>query len=169
MTTSISARLRTRAPGPRSAVALVGLLVLCVGGGALIGVTFAGQTETYRELTLPSWAPPSWLFGPAWTVLYTLMAVSAWLVWRTDHSLRVRALIAFGVQLGLNFAWTPVFFGADELGLGLGTIVAVLLASGWWTFEAARVHRLAGVLQMPYLAWLSFATALNTAIVLANP
>jgi translocator protein len=169
MTTASSAQPRTRAHGPRSAIVLVGLLALCVGGGALIGVTFAGQTETYQELSLPAWAPPSWLFGPAWTILYTLMAVSAWVVWRTEHPLRNRALVAFAVQLVLNFAWTPVFFGADELRLGLGTIVAVLLAAGWWTFEAARVHRLAGVLQLPYLAWLSFATALNTAIVLANP
>jgi benzodiazapine receptor len=150
---------------PRRDVAvLAALLVLCVGGGAAIGVTFAGQAATYQQFNLPPWAPPSWLFGPVWTLLYTLMAVSAWLVWRETDPYRTRALTAFGLQLVLNFLWTPAFFGADNPKLGLAVIIGVLIAVGWWTFEAWRVRRLAGVLQVPYLAWVAFATALNTAI-----
>lgn len=145
---------------------LVALLVLCVGGGGLIGVLFAGQTATYTAYDLPSWAPPSWLFGPVWTVLYALMAVSAWRVWRHDGPGRDRrrALTAFGVQLALNFAWTPVFFGADSPWLGLAVIVAVLAAVAWWVVAASRVDRPAGLLQLPYLGWVAFATALNAAI-----
>lgn len=155
--------------GPwRSAGVLAGLLVLCVGGGALLGVGFAGADDVYRELPLPAWAPPSGLFGPVWTVLYALMAVGAWLTWRVRHPLRGRALVAFGVQLVLNFAWTPVFFGAGEVALALGVLVAVLLTAGWWVTETLRIHRLAAVVQVPYLGWLSFATALNAAILFAR-
>ena len=152
---------------PRQLGVLVALLLLCVGGGALIGVAFAGQAATYAQFDLPAWAPPSWLFGPVWTLLYALMAVSAWLVWRAPSRYRRRTLAAFGVQLALNFAWTPAFFGADSPSLGLVTIVAVLLTAGWWSLEAWRVRRLAGGLQAPYLAWVSFATVLNAAIALA--
>ncbi|WP_370326680.1 TspO/MBR family protein [Euzebya sp.] len=146
---------------------LLALLVLCVGGGALIGVLSASSTSQYGQLDLPSFAPPSSWFGPVWTVLYTLMAVSAWLVARTDHPFRARALTAFAVQLVVNFAWTPVFFGLQARAAALGVIVAVLVSAGWWAVEAGRVHRTAGFLQLPYLAWTSFATVLNAAIVLA--
>ena len=152
---------------PRVGV-LLALLVLCVGGGALIGVVFAGQAATYRSFELPAWAPPAGWFGPAWTVLYTLMAVSGWLVARQPSPFRRRALMAFGVQLALNFAWTPVFFGFDLRRLGLVVIVGVLLAAGWWTVEAWRVRRVAGVLQLPYLAWVSFATVLNSVLALGG-
>jgi translocator protein len=159
---------RTRPAEPRSLLVLGGLLVLCVGGGGLIGVLFTGEAAAYQQYDLPAWAPPPWLFGPVWTVLYALMAVSAWLAWRAQHPYPARALAAFGVQLALNFAWTPAFFGAESPGLGLVTIAAVLLAVGWWVFEAWRVRRLAGALQVPYLVWVGFATALNLAIAVQN-
>ena len=151
---------------PAQWAVLVGLLVLCVGGGAVIGIAFAGQTDFYSALDLPAWAPPPGLFGPVWTLLYTLMAVSAWLVWRSSAVYRTRALVAFGLQLALNFAWTPAFFGAADPGLGLAVILGVLVAVGWWLFEAWRVSGLAGGLQVPYLVWVGFATALNAAIAL---
>jgi tryptophan-rich sensory protein len=143
---------------------LAALLVLCVGGGAAIGLAFAGRTATYGQFNLPSWALPAWLFGPVWTLLYTLMAVSAWLVWRRASPHRRGALTAFGTQLVLNFAWTPAFFGTGRPVLGLAVIVGVLAAAFWWTVEAWRVRRLAGMLQLPYLAWVTFATVLNATI-----
>lgn len=152
-------------PAPRHVGVLAALLALCVGGGGIIGVLFAGQTATYAAYDLPSWAPPSWLFGPVWTALYALMAVSAWRVWRHEQGPdRRRALVAFAVQLVLNFAWTPAFFGADSPWLGLAVIVAVLAAVIWWVVAAWRVDRPAGALQLPYLGWVAFATALNAAI-----
>ena len=152
-------------PDGRSVAVLLGLLALCVGGGAVIGVAFAGQTDAYTAYDLPSWAPPSWLFGPVWTALYAAMAVGAWRVWRTDHPARRTTLVTFGVQLVLNFAWTPAFFGASSPVAGLVVIVAVLLAVLAWTRLAWRVDRPAGLLQLPYVAWVAFATALNAAIV----
>lgn len=161
--------MTTAAPHPppaRDWTVLAGLLLLCVGGGGLIGVLFAGQTDAYTAYDLPSWAPPSWLFGPVWTALYALMAVSAWRVWRHRGAAgRGPALVAFVVQLVLNFAWTPAFFGADAPALGLAVIVGVLLAVTWWVVAAWRVDRPAGALQLPYLTWVAFATALNAAIV----
>lgn len=143
------------------------LLLLCLGGGSVIGLIFSDTAATYATLDVPSWAPPTWVFGPVWAVLYTLMAVSAWLVVRTEGARwRTRALIAFWVQLALNFAWTPLFFGVDERFGALIVIVELLFAAGWWTVEAFRTRRLAGLLQLPYLAWLTVATALNGAIAL---
>lgn len=155
---------RSSATDPRSLGVLATLAILCVGGGALIGIAFTGETAAYTGYDLPAWAPPSWLFGPVWTVLYALMAVSAWLVWRSRGAYRRRALAAFAVQLALNFAWTPAFFGTGIPLLGLVVIAGVLAAVGWWTFEAWRARPVAGVLQLPYLAWVGFATALNAAI-----
>lgn len=155
---------RSSATAPRSLAVLAALAVLCVGGGAVIGALFAGEAA-YTQYDLPRWAPPSWLFGPVWTVLYALMAVSAWLAWRSRSPYRRRALAAFAVQLVLNFAWTPAFFGTGIPLLGLYVIIGVLAAVGWWTFEAGRARPVAGVLQLPYLLWVGFATALNAAIV----
>ncbi len=162
------AKTSTHPPDSRHLGALGGLLLLCVGGGAAIGVAFSGQTAVYSGFDLPAWAPPPGLFGPVWTVLYAAMAVSGWLVWRTASTYRRRALAAFAVQLGLNFVWTPAFFGLGSPMLGLAIITAVLAAVGWWTAEAWRVRRPAGALQLPYLAWVAFATALNLAIVLGG-
>lgn len=113
----------------------------------------------YEGLQKPTWNPPAWLFGPVWTLLYTLMAVAAWLVWK-----RVRfgsPMTLYFVQLVLNAAWTPVFFKAHALGGGLVVIVALWLAilMTWLSFR--RVNAAAGWLFVPYLAWVSFATYLN--------
>jgi translocator protein len=159
---------RRAPPGAPHLLALLALLVLCVGGGAAIGLAFAGRTAAYGGYELPAWAPPAWLFAPVWTVLYTLMAVSAWLVWRTPDRPRGRALMAFGVQLLLNFAWTPAFFGAGSPPLGLAVIGLLVPAVGWWVVEARRLDGWAGVLQFPYLAWTGFAAVLNLAIVLGG-
>jgi benzodiazapine receptor len=121
--------------------------------------------EWYAGLKKPAWNPPGWIFGPVWTMLYTMMAVAAWLVWRRGgFAAQRRPLTLFLLQLALNAAWSPLFFGLHHPGLAfidllllwfalLGTIVA------FW-----KARAFAGALLIPYLAWVTFAGALNFAI-----
>lgn len=134
---------------------------------ALVGGLAAGNAgAAYAQLDQPAWAPPSWLFGPVWTVLYVMIAVSGWLTWRSAGW--GPALGAWVVQLLLNLAWTPLFFGAGQLGWALVDIVALLVAIVV-TIVLARPHsRVAAWLLLPYLAWVGFATALNASLWAAN-
>jgi tryptophan-rich sensory protein len=121
----------------------------------------------YAALQKPSWNPPAWLFGPAWTLLYTLMAVAAWLVWKRVGF--TRPLGFYFVQLALNAAWTPIFFGAHQLGWALVEIVAMWIAILATLLSFRRVSKKAGWLFVPYLAWVSFATVLNFTLWKLNP
>lgn len=146
---------------------LAGFLILCVGGGTLAGLVSAPAIlEWYPALNKPSWTPPSWLFGPAWTVLYVLMAIAAWLVWKTGNT--KTALILFFAQLLLNFAWSILFFGARSPGFGLIDVTAMWLAIAATIFAFALKSRTAAFLMVPYLCWVSFAAALNAAIFMLN-
>jgi translocator protein len=146
---------------------LAGFLVLCLGGGTLAGlVSSPAILEWYPALNKPWWTPPSWLFGPAWTVLYILMAIAAWLVWKTGNA--KTALILFFAQLLLNFAWSILFFGARSPGLGLIDVTAMWLAIAATIFAFAFKSRTAAFLMVPYLCWVSFAAALNAAIFMLN-
>lgn len=134
-----------------------------VAAVAVLGGLAAGTAEsTYQDLDLPAFAPPSWLFGPVWTVLYVMIAVAGWLVWRA-RGVDV-ATVAWGVQLLLNLAWTPLFFAGDRYGLALVDIVALLVAILATIALAWPRSRTAALLLVPYLAWVAFATALNAAI-----
>jgi tryptophan-rich sensory protein len=139
-------------------------LVLGLGVGALTPM----HPEWYATLQKPSWNPPGWVFGPVWTALYLLMGLAARRVVRRTGLLTLPMLL-FAIQLGLNVAWSPVFFGQKKprealvlLGLIVGTAVATAIAFG-------RVDRTAGLLLLPYLAWLALAFSLNRAIVVRNP
>jgi translocator protein len=140
-----------------------GFVVVSFAAAALGGVTTAGAVrDWYPTIAKPTWTPPSWIFGPVWTALYAMMAVAAWLVWR-----RVGwggALVWFAVQLALNAAWSPVFFGMHRIGLALVNIMLLWLAIAGTTVAFWRVVPVGGWLFVPYLAWVSFATALNFAI-----
>jgi tryptophan-rich sensory protein len=148
----------------RSWRALAGWVALSFAPAA-IGAPFPAP-GWYRQLRKPAWSPPSWLFGPVWTVLYALMGVAAWLVASGGGSRAGRgvALAAFGVQLALNAAWTPVFFGLRRPGLALAEIVATLAGVAVTVALFLRQRTLAGVLLLPYLAWTAFATLLNAEI-----
>lgn len=124
----------------------------------LIGILSA-PGAWYAALIKPSWNPPAWIFGPAWTLLYTLMAVAAWLVWKRDGWRRPLQL--YGLQLALNAAWTPLFFGAHALGWALVEIVVLWIAILFTLLSFRRVSRAAGWMLVPYLVWVTFATALN--------
>ncbi|MBK8037433.1 MAG: tryptophan-rich sensory protein [Verrucomicrobiaceae bacterium] len=146
---------------PRStfqqALALLGFIVLTFLAPA--AGAFSPPGAWYQTLEKPSWNPPSWIFGPVWTLLYLGMAVAAWLVWKRGE--QGHALRLYVVQLALNAAWTPVFFGAHQLGAAFIVIVCMWIAilltlRAFWT-----VSRPAGLLFVPYLAWVSFASMLN--------
>ena len=116
----------------------------------------------YASLAKPTWNPPNYLFGPVWTVLYVLMAVAAWLVWRkVGFSGASAALILFVVQLALNALWSYLFFGQHRLDLAFIDIVVlwaaiIVVAALFW-----RVDHVAGELMVPYILWVSFASYLN--------
>jgi tryptophan-rich sensory protein len=136
-------------------------VVLVLGGGTLIGVTTL-PGGWYAGLIKPSFNPPNWVFAPAWTLLYLLIAIAGWRIWQRD--LRSAAMTAWFIQLGLNFVWSPVFFGAHRIGLALAIIVALLAAILSFIATAWPRDRVASWLFVPYAAWVTFATALNAAV-----
>jgi tryptophan-rich sensory protein len=142
---------------------LIGLLALCYAVAAVGGLATADSvTSWYPTLVRPDWRPPNWLFGPVWTTLYTAMAVAMWNIARQVPWPDSRpAVVAFGIQLALNAAWSPLFFGAKALGLALVDIVAMWFAIAATIAVFWRHSRLSAALLVPYLAWVSFATALN--------
>ena len=145
------------------ALALAGWLALCFAAAAT-GV-FVSTGDWFAALNKPSWNPPAWVFGPAWTFLYITMAVAAWLVWREGGwKAQRRALGLFIIQWFLNALWTPLFFGAHLPGVAFGEIVLLWLAVAATLVAFWRVKKAAGLLLVPYLAWVSFAAALNFTI-----
>ena len=156
---------RTQRPIRKHGLALVGFIIITFGAPLLSVGSMLGTW--YEALHKPSWNPPEWLFGPAWTLLYTLMAVAAWLVWkRLGFS---RPLVLYFVQLALNAAWTPIFFGAHQLGWALIEIVLMWIMILLTLLSFRRVNPTAGWLFVPYLAWVSFATCLNFTLWRLNP
>ncbi len=127
---------------------------------AAIGAAFPSP-EYYRGLRKPAWAPPSWLFGPVWSVLYALMGIAAWLVDRRGGSGERPALRLWTGHLVLNAAWTPIFFGLQARGLALVEIAVLWIAVVATTVVFFTRRVAAGALMLPYLAWVTFATALT--------
>lgn len=123
----------------------------------------------YDALQKPEWTPPGWIFGPVWTLLYIMMAVAAWLVWRRwgFDGARV-ALGLFLVQLVLNALWSVLFFGLESPGAALVDIALLWFALLATVALFLRLHLVAGLLLVPYLAWVSFAAALNASIWMMN-
>lgn len=160
----------TRASSLPTATAGLAAFGAATAAAAVTGSLAAlDASDRYGALVQPSWAPPAWLFGPVWTVLYVAIAVAGWLVWRKDGWGGARAaLTAFAVQLVLNALWTPLFFGADLLGVAFAEIVLLWLAIVATVVLFARHSRPAALLLVPYLAWVTFASVLNLAIWLIN-
>jgi len=159
---------------PHRATDLLGLILafaLCLGAGAIASVATAEDVRTwYPTLAKPPFTPPSWLFAPVWTLLYTLMGVSLWLLWRAvaPGPARSRLLLLFAVQLALNALWSVVFFAWRAPALALIEIVLLWAAIALLIRGLLPLHRPAALLLGPYLAWVSFAALLNGAIVLLN-
>ena len=124
----------------------------------------------YAELARPSWAPPGWLFGPVWSTLYALMAVSAWLVWRQRGFAGARtALLLFIVQLAANALWTWLFFAWRQGGLAFAEVVVLCFLIAATIVSFHRISLLAALLLVPYLAWSTFAAALTFVVWRLNP
>jgi benzodiazapine receptor len=167
---SMTTANRTAPVPTRRSLGLMAWLAACVGGGALVGaVTAGGESAWYASLDKPPWTPPGWVFAPVWTALYAAMGVAAWLVWRRG-SWRAQAtpLAAFLVQLALNFAWSLIFFGLQRPGWALADIAALWVLIAVTIRLFARVDRRAAWLLAPYLAWVTFAMALNGSIHFRN-
>jgi translocator protein len=147
-------------------IALLAFLVLCFAVAAVGSWVTATSVNTwFPTLNKPSFNPPGWVFGPVWTVLYALMAVAAWRVWRrAGFDAGRAALSVFGLQLALNLSWSLIFFGLRSIDMAVVCIVALWLAIAVTIALFRRIDGSAGWLLVPYLAWVSFAAVLNMAI-----
>lgn len=144
----------------RLLLGLAGWLALCFSAAGLGGLFMPG--EWYAQLRKPSWNPPAWIFGPVWTALYTMMAVAAWLVWRRGgFAVQRVSLGVFLLQLLLNALWSPLFFGLHNPALAFAEIVLLWLAIISTLLVFWKARRGAGLLLVPYLAWVTLAAVLN--------
>lgn len=160
------------APSRRLQVlALVGSLGLPFGAAAAGGwITRQSLDPWYAQLSKPAWTPSGTAIGTVWSLLYTLMGLSAWLVWRAHAFKRVKrgpsqtAAAFFALQLALNLTWSCAFFGLRSPAAGMAVMVPLWLAVLGWARAAGRVAPLAGWFQLPYLAWVAFAALLNAVV-----
>jgi translocator protein len=145
------------------AFGLVVLLILCFAVAGVGGLATAPSIPNwYAGLAKPSWTPPDWIFGPVWSALYLSMAVAAWLVWRRRNATVPMTL--FGIQLVFNAAWSWLFFGLHSPGAAFVDIVLLWTAIVATTVVFWRRSIVAGILFVPYLVWVSFASVLNLVI-----
>lgn len=150
---------------------LVLSVFLCLAVGAIGSMVTTPKIPTwYAGLAKPAWTPPDAAFPIVWTILYVLMAVTLWRLWQLHRPSpeRRRAILLFFVQLALNAAWSPVFFGMEAVGAALAIILVLWVAILALMLASARIDRIAAGLQAPYLIWVSYATALNAAILAMN-
>lgn len=151
---------------PAKWVGLLVLVVICLGVGWLGAVATTPEIDGwYRTIEKPAWNPPAYVFGPVWTTLYLMMAVAAWFVWKAK-GIKAGALplTLFAVQLGLNLAWSWIFFHFHQPGWAFVEIVVLWVAIVATTISFFRESIVAGCLMLPYVGWVSFATVLNFAL-----
>ena len=147
----------------RELLGLVAFIALCLGVSALGGWVTAGSVASwYPTLHKPAFNPPDWLFAPVWTVLYLMVAVAGWRVWRRRGFSGARgAMSAYALQLALNLGWSFVFFGGRMIGAALAEIVLLFVAIVVNEALFWRIERAAALLLVPYAAWVAFAAVLN--------
>jgi tryptophan-rich sensory protein len=149
----------------RNTLRLVLFLIVTVGGGLLIGVLNI-PGPWYAALAKPSFNPPNWVFGPAWTVLYIVIAIAGWRV--TRNGWNDRMAVVWIAQLVLNFLWSPTFFSLHAIRAALIIIALMLVCILAFIGVGLRRDRLAALLFVPYAAWITFALTLNSAILQLN-
>lgn len=149
---------------------LFGWLFASFATGAVGGFASVNAAGLYGQLIQPPWAPPAWLFGPVWSVLFVLMGIAAWLVWR-EHGFRNArsALTLYAMQLVANALWTWLFFAWRQGAVAFAEIILLWLLIAATIAMFGRLHRGAALLLVPYLAWVSFAAALNFTLWRLNP
>jgi tryptophan-rich sensory protein len=151
-----------------SVLVLLGFIAACLLA-ALTGAVFR-PGDWYERLIKPSWRPPNQLFAPVWSVLYLMIAISGWLIWRQAGFVGTTPPLAiYALQLVLNAAWTPLVFGLHRIDLGFFDIVLVWLSIVATIVLFYPIHLVAAMLLLPYLAWITFAAALNFALWRLNP
>lgn len=153
----------------RSSYQIIGLLVsivTCFGAAAIGGLaTTQGLDAWYATLAKPTWNPPNWIFAPVWTLLYLMMSVSVWMVWRGGgFGIAKWAIVCFGIQLALNSFWSVLFFGWQQPGWAALEIIALWIAIAITIWLFRKHSSVAAALLIPYLLWVSFATILNWTI-----
>ncbi len=146
---------------------ILGFIILC----ELVGVigaffTFESIPTWYVNLSKPFFSPPNWVFGPVWTALYAMMGIAGYLIWENKSVKPAKGW--FVVQLGLNFIWTPVFFGAKDLFTALIVILCLWFAIFQTIRSVYRKNQVIAILLLPYLLWVSFATLLNLSLYFLN-
>ena len=151
-------------------IGLIGWLMLTFVAAAIGSAASAQSGLFYQQISRPEWAPPAWLFAPVWTILYILMGISAWIVWRVNGFRAARiALSLFIIQLVLNAIWTWIFFVWKQGALAFVEILILWVLILCTTIAFWRVRVLAGIFLLPYLAWVSFASALTFTVWRLNP
>ena len=149
---------------------LIGWQLLSFAAATIGAIASIQAAVFYRQLAQPSWAPPPWVFGPVWSLLYVLMGIAAWLVWRSGGWRRQRvALALFVAQLAVNALWSWLFFAWHRGAMALVDIVLLWLLIAATVIGFWRTSRFAGALLLPYLCWVSFAAVLNFTIWQMNP
>ena len=151
------------------------LFIICLGLPLLVGFggsyfTDTGEGTWYTSIQKPSWNPPGWVFGPVWTTLYILMGISLFLVWKQpgNSAMKRTAIVVFFIQLALNFAWSFIFFDQHEIGWATVEIAVLWIAILVTIILFSKISRLAACLLVPYLLWVSFASALTYTIYSMN-
>jgi translocator protein len=156
-------------------VTLFGTILLCQLAGAIGSIFTINSISTwYVTLNKPFFTPPNWIFGPAWITLYTIMGISLFIILKTINnkekfiSKNKVALFLFGLQLIINTIWSIIFFGLQNIFLGMVTIITLWFIVALTVIKFYKINQKAGILLIPYLVWLSFATILNISIFLLN-
>ncbi|BCX47564.1 TspO and MBR-like protein [Haloferula helveola] len=149
---------------------LISVIVAEVLGGLGGIITASSIGDWYAALNRPPGNPPNWVFGPVWTLLYALIGISFALVWHRAPRGKAKsaALIAFAVQFVLNLAWTPVFFGAHQIGAALVVIVGLLVAIAITIVRFRQLVPVSAALLVPYILWVGYATYLNAGYLVLN-
>lgn len=156
---------------PHPFLGFLAWLALCVATSSLGAIASINARSFYAGLICPDWAPPGWVFGPVWSALFLAMAVAAWLVWRVpqDSPARSRALRWFVIQLAANALWSWLFFAWHLGGAAFAEVLLLWLLIASTLLAFWRVQRLAALLLLPYLLWVSFAAVLNYTVWQLNP